>query len=93
MTCEQKILNKMSDRKEKAINWEQAMNFLGEDHETLLSLLSNADSVCFDSVLPKMYDSLLVKEWSTLATLSARLRDLTRYSLYFPKFLTLIDAS
>ena len=83
----------MSDRKEKAINWEQAMNFLGEDHETLLSLLSNADSVCFDNVLPKMYDSLLVKEWSTLATLSARLRDLTRYSLYFPKFLTLIDAS
>lgn len=51
----------MSYRKEKAVNWEKAMSYLGEGHETLPSLLASADSVCFNEVLPKMYDSLLYK--------------------------------
>lgn len=70
----------MSARKEKAVNWEKAMNYLGEDHETLFTLLENADSVCFNDVLPKMYDALLLKDWNALAMLSVRLRDLCRYS-------------
>lgn len=70
----------MKDKQERPIDWEKAINYLGGDQETAISLLEKADAVCFDDLLPKMYDSLHHKHWDKLSSQAAILRDSCRYS-------------
>ena len=68
-----------SKSQSEPIDWALAVEYLGGDAETAISLLKGADSSCFNELLPKIYESIQVRDWSSVAAKTAVLRGSCRY--------------